>query len=106
MFHIDSAKCTGCGACSYICPEDAISEVGREIGIVEIGRSRRIEFIHGKLGVGEALRITQDDVLKALGGLPEDSLHCALLAATTLRETVRDCLALKKEPWKRAYRRH
>lgn len=58
------------------------------------------------MSVGEALKITQQDVLKALGGLPEDSLHCALLAATTLREAVRDCLALKKEPWKRAYRRH
>lgn len=63
------------------------------------------ELAKGK-AVGEALKITQQDVLKALGGLPEESLHCALLAATTLREAVRDCLALKKEPWKRAYRRH
>jgi len=52
----------------------------------------------------EAVRITQDDVLKALGRLPEDSLHCALLAANTLREAIRDYLAFRKEPWKRAYR--
>ncbi|MBA7678153.1 Iron-sulfur cluster carrier protein [subsurface metagenome] len=47
--------CHGCGACSYLCPEDAISEVEREIGVVEIGRSKQIEFIHGRLAVGEAM---------------------------------------------------
>jgi MinD superfamily P-loop ATPase len=47
--------CHGCGACSYLCPEDAISEVGREIGVVEIGRSGDIEFIQGRLSVGEAM---------------------------------------------------
>lgn len=47
--------CHGCGACSYLCPENAISEVGREIGIVEMGYSGTIEFIHGKLNVGEAM---------------------------------------------------
>lgn len=53
----------------------------------------------------EALGITQQDVLDALGGLPEESLHCALLAANTLREAARDYLATRKEPWKRTYRK-
>jgi len=47
--------CHGCGACSYLCPRDAISEVGREIGVVEAGRSGDIGFVHGKLNVGEAM---------------------------------------------------
>lgn len=47
--------CHGCGACSYLCPEGAISEVGREIGAVERGRSGEIEFVHGRLAVGEAM---------------------------------------------------
>jgi len=47
--------CHGCGACSYLCPEGAISEVERGIGIVEMGHSGDIEFIHGKLNVGEAM---------------------------------------------------
>ena len=47
--------CHGCGACSYLCPEDAIAEVGREIGVVETGNSKGIEFIHGKLSIGEAM---------------------------------------------------
>jgi nitrogen fixation NifU-like protein len=55
--------------------------------------------------VVEAREITQADVLDALGGLPEDSRHCALLAANTLREAIKDYLAFKNEPWKRAYRR-
>jgi nitrogen fixation NifU-like protein len=56
-------------------------------------------------GILEARKITQDDILEALGGLPEDSLHCALLAANTLKEAIKDYLAFKNEPWKRVYRR-
>lgn len=56
-------------------------------------------------GVREAQRISQRDVLDALGGLPEESEHCALLAADALREAVKDYLALEREPWKRAYQR-
>jgi MinD superfamily P-loop ATPase len=47
--------CHGCGACSYLCPRNAISEVGREIGVVEAGRSGDIDFVHGRLNVGEAM---------------------------------------------------
>ena len=54
--------------------------------------------------ISEAQRIGQHDVLAALGGLPEESEHCALLAANTLKEAIKDYLAFKKEPWKRVYR--
>jgi nitrogen fixation NifU-like protein len=63
------------------------------------------ELAKGK-AVTEALRVNEQDVLDALGGLPEESMHCALLAANTLKETVKDYLAFKKEPWKRAYQKH
>jgi nitrogen fixation NifU-like protein len=62
------------------------------------------EMAKGK-SVIEASKIRQQDVLKALGGLPEDSVHCALLAANTLNAAIKDYLAYKNEPWKRAYRR-
>ena len=55
--------------------------------------------------IHEALRVTQKDVLDALGGLPEESIHCALLATNALKEAVRDSMALQREPWKKAYRR-
>jgi len=47
--------CHGCGACSYLCPEDAIAEEGREIGVVELGYSDGIDFVQGRLYVGEAM---------------------------------------------------
>lgn len=56
--------------------------------------------------IAEAQRISQKDILDALGGLPDESLHCALLASNTLREAIRDYLILRREPWKKAYRRH
>jgi nitrogen fixation NifU-like protein len=62
------------------------------------------ELAKGK-NIQEAIRITQKHVLDALGGLPEESQHCALLAANTLKEAVRDYLAYKNEPWKRAYQK-
>jgi len=55
--------------------------------------------------IGEAQRINQQNVLTALGGLPRESEHCALLAANTLKEAIKDYLAYKKEPWKKSYRR-
>lgn len=47
--------CHGCGACSVLCPQGAIKEVNREIGVVEIGNCGKIEFIHGRLNIGEAM---------------------------------------------------
>jgi MinD superfamily P-loop ATPase len=47
--------CHGCSACAYLCPEKAISERGREIGIVEQGHADGVDFGHGKLNVGEAM---------------------------------------------------
>lgn len=55
------------------------------------------ELAQGKR-LSEAQRITQQDVLKALDGLPEDDTHCALLAANTLKEAIKDYLVVKKKP--------
>ena len=47
--------CHGCGACSYLCPEKAISEEMKHIGIVESGHANGIVCVHGKLSIGEAM---------------------------------------------------
>jgi MinD superfamily P-loop ATPase len=47
--------CHGCGLCSYLCPESAITEEGREVGVVERGDSGNLELIQGKLNIGEAM---------------------------------------------------
>lgn len=61
------------------------------------------ELAKGK-SVTESMKIDREKVLNALGGLPEDSRHCTLLAANTLKAAIRDYLAMKREPWKKAYR--
>ena len=47
--------CHGCGACSYLCPEKAIVEEGKEIGVVESGHADVVTFVQGRLNVGEAM---------------------------------------------------
>lgn len=47
--------CHGCGACSTLCPQGAIKEVNKEIGVIEIGEAGGIQFIHGKLNIGEIM---------------------------------------------------
>lgn len=47
--------CHGCGGCMEVCPEGAISETGRELGVIEKGRRGHVGFIHGRLRVGEAM---------------------------------------------------
>ena len=63
------------------------------------------EMTKGK-SISEAQETTQRDVLDALGGLPDESKHCAVLATNTLKAAIRDCIAMKREPWKRAYRKY
>ena len=47
--------CHSCGGCVEVCPEDAIREEGRELGIIEMGHRNGLEFVYGKLRVGEAM---------------------------------------------------
>ncbi len=47
--------CHGCGSCSLICPSGAITETGREAGVVESGTASGFNFIHGKSSIGEAM---------------------------------------------------
>jgi nitrogen fixation NifU-like protein len=44
-------------------------------------------MVHG-VSLEEASAIGSEDLLKALGGLPEESAHCADLAVNTLREAI------------------
>lgn len=47
--------CHGCGSCAYFCPHGAIKETNKDIGIIEIGKSGEIQFIHGKLNIGKMM---------------------------------------------------
>ncbi len=47
------------------------------------------ELVKG-MGIDEALYLEPDEVAAALGGLPEDHMHCARLAVNTLGEALAD----------------
>jgi MinD superfamily P-loop ATPase len=47
--------CHSCGGCVAVCPESAITETGRNIGEIERGRAGEIDFVHGRMRVGEAM---------------------------------------------------
>jgi MinD superfamily P-loop ATPase len=47
--------CHSCGGCLAVCPEGAITETGRELGVLETGAMNGVSFVHGRLRVGEAM---------------------------------------------------
>jgi MinD superfamily P-loop ATPase len=47
--------CHSCGGCMEVCPEKAITEGERVLGTIETGRRDGLEFVHGRLRVGEAM---------------------------------------------------
>ena len=47
--------CHSCGGCMEVCPEHAIREGQRVLGEIELGHRNGLEFIHGRLRVGEAM---------------------------------------------------
>jgi MinD superfamily P-loop ATPase len=47
--------CHSCGGCMEVCPEHAIREGQRVLGEIEFGQRNGLEFIHGRLRVGEAM---------------------------------------------------
>ncbi|HOI95170.1 MAG TPA: ATP-binding protein [Syntrophobacter fumaroxidans] len=47
--------CHGCGGCIALCPEKALSPGTRELGEITRGRAGSIEFLMGRLRVGEAM---------------------------------------------------
>lgn len=57
--------CHGCGGCTLICPEDAISEEKRIIGIIERGSNDGLEFYHGLLNIGEPMATPLVKAVKA-----------------------------------------
>jgi MinD superfamily P-loop ATPase len=80
--------CHSCGGCVRVCPEEAISEVGRELGVIERGFKGGIEFVHGRLRIGEAMSpplirkvraCTRPDALTIIDAPPGTS--CPVIAA-------------------------
>jgi MinD superfamily P-loop ATPase len=50
-----SELCHHCGACQLVCPEAAIHETEREIGVIEASGDQR--FLQGRLNIGEPVSV-------------------------------------------------
>jgi len=60
-----SELCHGCGSCTLECPEKAISEIPKTLGILERGPvSTQISFARGLLNVGEPMAVPVISQLK------------------------------------------
>lgn len=46
--------------------------------------------------IEEALKITEDDVVDALGGLPENKKHCSNLGVQALKNAIQDYYGKEK----------
>ncbi len=55
--------------------------------------------------LAEIQRINPGKILDTLGGLPEESQECAVMAASTIKSAVMNYLDLQREPWKKAFRK-
>ena len=82
--------CYSCGGCMEVCPEKAITETGRELGVIEKGHRNGLEFVHGRLRVGEAMspplikkvrEYTRPGVLTIIDAPPGTS--CPVIASMT-----------------------
>ncbi len=62
---VNEGLCHGCGVCSLVCPEAAIEEQKKLLGVVERGETDLpLEFYQGQLEAGEALAAGIIDRLK------------------------------------------
>ncbi len=71
--------CHGCGGCLAVCPEEALSPGKRELGEVSWGRAGRINFLMGRLKVGEAMspplmRAVKAELQQMLTAVPSDAI--------------------------------
>jgi len=47
--------CHSCYGCIEVCPEKAITEGKREIGVIDMGHRDHLKFVNGRLKIGEAM---------------------------------------------------
>ena len=56
--------CHSCGGCILLCPKNAFTEKEREVGHIDLGKVKDIDFVSGTLNVGEAMPVPMVSALK------------------------------------------
>jgi len=64
------------------------------------------ELAYGKTFMEALATVSADEILKRFEGLPKEDVHCAQLAAETLRRALADRISHKQSPWKKNYRQN
>lgn len=67
--------------------------------------SAAVELATGKTFIEALGAVGAPEILRALGGLPESHVHCAQLAAESLRRALADYQYHRQTPWGRRYRK-
>ncbi|OPX39709.1 MAG: (4Fe-4S)-binding protein [Desulfobacteraceae bacterium 4484_190.1] len=80
--------CHSCRGCVLVCPEKAITESERKLGVIERGHRNGLELVYGKLRIGEAMspplikkvrEYTRPDILTIIDAPPGTS--CPVIAS-------------------------
>ena len=67
--------CHGCGSCTWNCPEGAIIEIPKPIGVLKTGiTSEGIHFAHGVLNISEPMPTPVIHQLKRFESPPEEAI--------------------------------
>lgn len=89
--NVYSELCHSCGACKQFCSRNAITEIDKCIGSIEIGKSNELDFIQGKLNVGQAMAVP---IIKAVRKRADPNKHTIIDAppgtSCTMVHTVMD----------------
>jgi len=92
--------CHGCGGCTIICPEKAVSETYRSVGEIFRARSDGLQIIWGELRLGEARTTPLIKAVKNEAGGEMVIVDCPPGTSCSLVESVRgtDFCLLVTEP--------
>jgi len=93
--------CHSCGGCLHACPEKAITEMPKEIGVIESGSAHGIDFVGGRLDIGAHM---SPPLIKDIKKLHRDAdvriIDCPPGTSCPVIESVKGCdfLILITEP--------
>ena len=99
--YVFNEVCHSCGGCMILCPQKAITEKPREIGIVETGKSGEVTVLTGCLNTGEVSGVPViKALLEKLDGSSDTIIDCPPGSACVVMESIKkaDYCILVAEP--------
>jgi MinD superfamily P-loop ATPase len=90
--HVFEEVCHSCGGCVLLCPETALSEKGKNIGVVQKGVSEHVKVITGILDTGEAsgIPIIKKLLAETNENAPLTFIDCPPGSACIVMESIKD----------------